>query len=251
MRTYPEPLVARVTGLKKRRIVGVRKASLTRGDDWQIERNVVHYTPAGIEKLLVALGLTSAGLVWPAETAAPAESPAPVDADDDVSGSELGEDEEAEDGAEDEAAASTSDTTGEAEIGAIAGAVGPAAAPAETAPEPEKIAVAPVAAAPVAKVPAAEVPAAPAAAGAAASVTAAVEGLIKDAAAPVELFVLRISHNPTMLFAHKGDRKELRVRVASNAHFLPGMKLNAQPPVKGGPDIWTMIGRCPRWRGRY
>lgn len=242
MRTYPEPLVARVTGLKKRRLVAVRRASLVRGDDWQIERNVVHYTPAGLEKLLAALGLASATLVWPEASATPSLAEASASVDDDVDGASLDDDEEADDEGEDDESGPETAPAAEAQIEAIAGT--PEASPQPT-PSPESPPKIDLSAATPGPAMPSEAPAS------SATITAALDELIEGAARPVELRVLRISHNPTMLFAHKGDRKELRVRVASNANFLPGMTLNALPPAKGGPDIWHMVGRCPRWRGRY
>lgn len=62
----PEPLVARVIGVKKRRLVATRKQRLAKGDDWALVRNIVSYTPAGLEKLLAALGLSGAAFAWPA-----------------------------------------------------------------------------------------------------------------------------------------------------------------------------------------
>lgn len=42
----------------------------------------------------------------------------------------------------------------------------------------------------------------------------------------------------------------VKIRVSDNKNFLAGMKVRARPPVSEG-EIWVMLGRCPRWRGRY
>jgi hypothetical protein len=42
----------------------------------------------------------------------------------------------------------------------------------------------------------------------------------------------------------------VKIRVSDNKNFLTGMKVRARPPVSEG-EIWVMLGRCPRWRGRY
>lgn len=39
-----------------------------------------------------------------------------------------------------------------------------------------------------------------------------------------------------------------RVRVQASANFLPGMKLTA---LHEQGTVWTLVGRCPRWRGRW
>lgn len=43
---------------------------------------------------------------------------------------------------------------------------------------------------------------------------------------------------------------DIRVRLRNNKNFLKGMKLKARPPV-GSETSWVLIGRCPRYRGRY
>ena len=39
------------------------------------------------------------------------------------------------------------------------------------------------------------------------------------------------------------------VMVTDNKNFMKGMKLNARPPREG--RSWVLVGRCPRWRGKY
>lgn len=40
----------------------------------------------------------------------------------------------------------------------------------------------------------------------------------------------------------------VRVLVQSNKNFLPGMRLRAR---WAHDDVWTLEGRCPRWRGKW
>jgi hypothetical protein len=62
---------------------------------------------------------------------------------------------------------------------------------------------------------------------------------------PQELEITKIPLNPKLVMC--GD---VRVRVRENKNFLIGMKLNARPPATGE-QVWVMVGRCPRWRGKY
>lgn len=68
MSTYPEPLVARSLGVKKKLIVDTRKGRLVRGADWALEGAQVVYTATGLKNLCAALGLE-----WPGQ--APAAAP--------------------------------------------------------------------------------------------------------------------------------------------------------------------------------
>lgn len=214
-RLFQEPLVARVTGVRKAILVAHRKDRLAKGVDWTLERNVVAYTAVGLEKLLAALGLQAAALAWPA----PGE------------GQHSGE--------VDEAAEEASDGAGEA-----------FSAPGDGA---EKSAVAPAAGADFARnvrppVTAWPWPRATAAAVVAEQVLAIQETL------PCEFVVRRLSHNPTLLQCVGEAEREVLVRVATNANFIPGMKLRARPPAKGGgiaARVYSLVGHCPRWKGRW
>ena len=42
----------------------------------------------------------------------------------------------------------------------------------------------------------------------------------------------------------------VRVNVGNSENFLKGMKLKARPPWGEG-RLWVMVGRKPRWRGRW
>lgn len=65
MTAYPEPLVARVTGVNRSDLADTRRKSLTKDVDWRLVNAVVTYTPDGLKKLLSAAGIDLAALVWP------------------------------------------------------------------------------------------------------------------------------------------------------------------------------------------
>ena len=61
MDSYPEPMVARATGVAKRVLAATRQARLTKGADWTLSsKAVVEYTPEGLEKICAALRLDAA-----------------------------------------------------------------------------------------------------------------------------------------------------------------------------------------------
>ena len=60
-----------------------------------------------------------------------------------------------------------------------------------------------------------------------------------------ELVITQIPRNPRLVVCN-----EIYVRVRSNENFLRGMKVKARPPLEDN-GVWVMIGRCPRWRGKY
>jgi hypothetical protein len=68
---------------------------------------------------------------------------------------------------------------------------------------------------------------------------------LPQAADPVEMEITSIPRNPKMVLC--GD---LRVKVRENKNFLLGMKVKARPSTDNK-QVWVMVGRCPRWRGRY
>lgn len=175
----PEPLVARVIGIKKHRLVTTRKQHLAKTTDWLPERNVVCYTPSGLKKLLGVLGLSEAAFTWPAAG--------------ECSGT----------WADDEAAPEAPGGAG----GAVLSVLLALPAPGTTA---------------------------------------------RDYAASriEELTVRRIFGNPSLLEATRANGEAVRVRVQSNAKFITGMKLKARAP-SDGPQLWYLVGHCPRWKGRY
>ena len=66
-----------------------------------------------------------------------------------------------------------------------------------------------------------------------------------DISSPQELEITNIPLNPKLVICG-----EVYVRVSSNKNFLIGMKVKARAPATGG-RVWVMLGRTPRWRGRW
>ena len=62
---------------------------------------------------------------------------------------------------------------------------------------------------------------------------------------PQDFKVTQIPRNPRMLLSD-----DIRIKVRDNKNFLLGMTVRARPS-KDHNNIWVMVGRCPRWRGRY
>lgn len=62
---------------------------------------------------------------------------------------------------------------------------------------------------------------------------------------PKEMVITKLPLNPRMVIC--GD---IRVKVRENKNFIVGMKVNARPSMDNE-QVWVMVGRCPRWRGRY
>ena len=62
------------------------------------------------------------------------------------------------------------------------------------------------------------------------------------------LTVVSLPRNPRLVLARTLAGALVRVRVRSSEHFVPGMQLRAQQEAG---DVWCLIGRCPRWKGRW
>lgn len=62
---------------------------------------------------------------------------------------------------------------------------------------------------------------------------------------PQDFKVTKIPLNPRMILSD-----EIRIKVRDNKNFLLGMTVRARPS-RDNNNIWVMVGRCPRWRGRY
>lgn len=63
----------------------------------------------------------------------------------------------------------------------------------------------------------------------------------------VRVAVTRFTRNHQIMMAeHEGQ--EIRVRVNSSRNFLIGMEI---PVAHVQEDLWELIGRCPRARGRW
>lgn len=61
---------------------------------------------------------------------------------------------------------------------------------------------------------------------------------------PQDFVVTGIPLNSRLLIC--GD---VYVTVKSNRNFRKGMTVHARPPTEG--RSWIMVGRCPRWKGKY
>ncbi len=72
----------------------------------------------------------------------------------------------------------------------------------------------------------------------------------KTAPAPVPTqgaaLVKMVTRNPHLILAEK-DGREIRVRVKDNRNFVPHMAIS----VQDGGGVWYLVGRCPRWKGRF
>jgi len=71
---------------------------------------------------------------------------------------------------------------------------------------------------------------------------------------PISLIItsVRPPKNPHIIEAVRKDNggESVRVRVRDNANFLPGMEIRARPDEQY-PDVWALVGRTPRYRGRW
>ena len=61
-----------------------------------------------------------------------------------------------------------------------------------------------------------------------------------------EMVVTNIPFNSRMVIC--GD---VRVKVRSNQNFKRGMKLRARPPLTNESKLWVLVGRSPRWKGKW
>lgn len=75
--------------------------------------------------------------------------------------------------------------------------------------------------------------------------------LFPDEKRQVSLMVCTLYRNPRIIGAlnpEDPDKKVLRVRVKNSKNFIKGMKIPCRH-VKN--DLWDLVGRCPRSRGRW
>lgn len=82
------------------------------------------------------------------------------------------------------------------------------------------------------------------------SAAEAVFGLIPEVS-PVRVELLTVAwlpRNPRLLMGKTVAGELVRVRVARQVNFLPGMRLEAREEQVG---LWVFEGRCPRFRGRW
>lgn len=73
MTSYPEPMVARVTGVSREVVATTRKAALVKLEDWTLVDSVVCFTAPGLKKLLSSLGLAEDAFAWEGAPAAPGD----------------------------------------------------------------------------------------------------------------------------------------------------------------------------------
>lgn len=68
----------------------------------------------------------------------------------------------------------------------------------------------------------------------------------------VRMTVTRTVKNPHLVMAkHPVDGTECRVWVSANKNFLPGMVLTACHLPESPADLYYLVGRAPRFRGRW
>lgn len=69
--------------------------------------------------------------------------------------------------------------------------------------------------------------------------------------APIKMRITRIFPNPYLVEAQEPGRSQrYRVTVKSNLRLITRMEIDCIPDP-GRPGFWQMIGRPPRWRGRW
>lgn len=75
-----------------------------------------------------------------------------------------------------------------------------------------------------------------------------IDELSEPLPAPIEqeMVVTSIPLNSRMVVC--GD---IKVRVHSNLNFRKGMKLRARPPLTNESKMWVLVGRSPRWKGKW
>lgn len=70
----------------------------------------------------------------------------------------------------------------------------------------------------------------------------------KQADDSIPLKVTRTVLNPHIVRAVREDGKEVSVWVTTNKNFLPNMEIRAVHRVG---ELYDLVGRCPRFRGRF
>lgn len=61
--------------------------------------------------------------------------------------------------------------------------------------------------------------------------------------------VEKVSANKMILICKIDGKSGCRVRVKDNSKFIQGMTFRVKPMRE--PNLWTIDGNCPRWRGRW
>jgi hypothetical protein len=65
---------------------------------------------------------------------------------------------------------------------------------------------------------------------------------------PEKLTITRLVINPHLVLAATKKGAVVRVRVRLAANFMPGMEIQARK-IDG--DLFELVGRCPRFKGRW
>ncbi len=270
MTTYPETLVARVTGIDKRTVAKARKAhALAKPADWLTENSCVVYTGDGLKKICAVLGVDAAALRGPetgaepapqadaaaAETQGSAATGEPSATPPDAALSDLPDDvPEYEPGHVSATFRPELITPGvRAKIEDLMRAHAEKISPTrQEAGNDAQLNTTPAGADPTSSAPPAPPPAAPQPGQeiehqlAAATVAAGVDQLQASAELHT-IAVTRLAPNPRIVFGRIGDRPVI-VGVRENKNFKPGMQLQAN---HAGGDYFRFVGNCPRWPGRW
>jgi hypothetical protein len=67
----------------------------------------------------------------------------------------------------------------------------------------------------------------------------------------LELTVTRVFPNPRVIEASLDTGRLVRVSVMNSTNFRPKMIIKARLPWPGGPELYRLEGRCPRFPGRW
>lgn len=73
--------------------------------------------------------------------------------------------------------------------------------------------------------------------------------LLKENTSELLAEVERLSVNKMMLICKINGKSGCRVKVKDNSKFIPKMTFRVKPMRE--PNLWTIDGNCPRWRGRW
>jgi len=63
---------------------------------------------------------------------------------------------------------------------------------------------------------------------------------------PVKATLMKLPVNPHLLFGILEDGRVIRIRVKTQDHFRPGMKVQCKPAKDLQPDIFAYVGLYPR-----
>lgn len=75
------------------------------------------------------------------------------------------------------------------------------------------------------------------------------EEVLKEDTSELLAEVESLSANKMMLICKINGKSGCRVKVKDNSKFIPKMTFRVKPMRE--PNLWTIDGNCPRWRGRW